>query len=287
MIGRASLRLGTIGPIEINVNVTWLAVFALLVYWLRVGYVAENAGDLSRIAAWLVSGAGALILFASVLAHELSHSLVAIRNGLPIRKITLFIFGGVAHMESEPKTPGVEFKMAIAGPLMSIAIAAVAGLLRFGLLGGSPTGVAALIAEYAFFANAVLACFNLVPGFPLDGGRVLRALLWKVTRNYVKSTLVASAIGRAFGLAMVFAGITAAMAYELPGFLWPVLVGIFIERLAHLSAVRVRRMRPRRTPPGGTAGRRAGFAPISATPRPVYHRPSISVPGSRRDDASG
>ena len=279
MIGRASLRLGTIGPIEINVNVTWLAVFGLLIYWLRVGYVAENGGDLGSIAAWLVSVGGALILFASVLAHELSHSIVAIRNGLPIRKITLFIFGGVAHMESEPKTPGVEFKMAIAGPLMSIAIAAVAGLLRFGLLGGNPTGVAALITEYAFFANAVLACFNLVPGFPLDGGRVLRALLWKVTRDYVKSTLVASSIGRAFGLLMVFAGVTAAIAYEMPGFLWPVLVGVFIERLAHLSAVRVRRMHP-----GVPAGRRAGFAPITATSRPVYQRPSFSVPGSGQDD---
>ena len=90
MIGKASLRLGTIGSIEINVNVTWLAVFGLLIYWLRVGYVAESAPDIAGSAAWLISGAGALILFASVLAHELSHSLVAIRNGLPIKKITLF-----------------------------------------------------------------------------------------------------------------------------------------------------------------------------------------------------
>jgi len=269
MIGKASLRLGTIGSIEINVNVTWLAVLALLVYWLRVGYVAENAADITGVSAWLVSGAGAMILFASVLAHELSHSFVAIRNGLPIRKITLFIFGGVAHMESEPKTPGVEFKMAIAGPLMSLSIAAVAGLVRFGLLGGNPTGVAALITEYAFYANTVLACFNLVPGFPLDGGRVLRALLWKVTRNYVKSTLVASAIGRAFGLLMVFAGITAAITYEMPGFIWPVLVGVFIERLAHLSAVRVKRMHPR-----VPARRRIGFASFTATPRPVFYRDS-------------
>jgi Zn-dependent protease len=279
MIDRASLRLGKIGPIEINVNVTWLAVFALLVYWLRIGYVAETAGDLPGAVAWLVSGAGALVLFASVLAHELSHSFVGIRNGLPIRKITLFIFGGVAHMESEPRTPGVEFKMAIAGPLMSILIAAAAGLLRFWLLDGDPTGVAAMITEYAFYANTALACFNLVPGFPLDGGRVLRALLWRVTHDYVRSTLVAAGIGRAFGLVMVFAGITAAIAYEMPGFFWPVLVGIFIERLAHLSAVRVRRMHP-----GVPQGRRAGFAPITATPRPVYHRPSISILGSRRDD---
>jgi len=267
MISRASLRLGTIGSIEINVNVTWLAVFGLLIYWLRVGYVAEKAGDITGAAAWFVSAAGALILFASVLAHELSHSLIAIRNGLPIRKITLFIFGGVAHMESEPQTPGVEFKMAIAGPIMSISIAAVAGLVRFGLLRGSPTGVVALITEYAFYANTVLACFNLVPGFPLDGGRVLRALLWKVTHNYVKSTLVASAIGRAFGLLMVFAGLTAAIAYEMPGFLWPVLVGVFIERLAYLSAVRVKRMHPK-----VPKRRRFGFAPLTATPRPVFYR---------------
>lgn len=267
MIGRASLRLGTIASIEINVNVTWLAVFALLVYWLRVGYVAENAGDLTGAIPWLISVAGALILFASVLAHELSHSMVAIRNGLPIRKITLFIFGGVAHMESEPRTPGVEFKMAIAGPIMSLLIAAIAALVRFGLLAGNPAGVAALITEYAFYANTVLACFNLVPGFPLDGGRVLRALLWKVTRNYVKSTLVASAVGRAFGLLLVFAGIAAAIGYEEPAFLWPVLVGVFIERLAHLSAVRVRRMHAR-----APLESRVGFAPLTATPRPVFYR---------------
>lgn len=273
MIGRASLRLGTIGSIEINVNVTWLAVFGLLIYWLRVGYVAENAADLSGAVAWLVSVAGALILFASVLAHELSHSLVAIRNGLPIKKITLFIFGGVAHMQSEPRTPGVEFKMAIAGPIMSLVIAAVAGLVRFGLLRGNPVGVAALITEYAFYANTVLACFNLVPGFPLDGGRVLRALLWKVTRDYVKSTVIASGVGRAFGLLLVFAGLSAAIAYEMPGFLWPVLVGVFIERLAHMSAVRVKRMHPK-----GQIKRGIRFAPFTATPRPVFYRDSEPPP---------
>lgn len=273
MIGRASLKIGSIGSIEINVNVTWLAVFALLVYWLRVGYIAENAGDITGVVAWLISAAGALILFASVLAHELSHSLVAIRNGLPIKKITLFIFGGVAHMQSEPRTPGVELKMAIAGPIMSISIAAVAGLLRFGLLGGNPTGVAALITEYAFYANTVLACFNLVPGFPLDGGRVLRALLWKITRDYVRSTVVASGVGRAFGLLLVFAGLSAAIAYEAPAFLWPVLVGVFIERLAHFSAVRVKRMHPRMP-----LSRCTRFAPITATVRPVFYRDSEPPP---------
>jgi Zn-dependent protease len=264
MIAKASLRLGSVGPIEVNVNITWLAVFAMLIYWLRVGYIAETAPHLAGTMAWLVSVLGALLLFVSVLAHELSHSLVALRNGLSIRKITLFIFGGVAHMDSEPRSPGVEFRMAIAGPVASLVIASIFGLLRFGLLVHAEKTVAAVVLEYAFYANLVLACFNLVPGFPLDGGRVLRALLWRLTRDYVRSTLVAAAVGRVFGLFMVFVGVALAVATETPAFLWPALVGTFLERLAFLSA---RRVRPTRRPPSPDGNLR-----IIATPLPTYYR---------------
>ena len=236
----ASLRLGRVGPIEITVNVTWLVIFALLVYWLRTGFVVENAPDLSEPLAWLTSVIGALALFASVLAHELAHSLVALRNGLPIRKITLFIFGGVAHMESEPKRPGVEFKMAIAGPLMSIGIAVVLGVVRFVILKGYRGNPAALVLEYAAYANAVLACFNMVPGYPLDGGRVLRAILWKATGSYVRATRIAAALGRGVGLGLVFVGAMFSVAFGSLSFLWLVLVGSFLERLAFFSSYRLR-----------------------------------------------
>jgi Zn-dependent protease len=270
MIPAASLRLGRIKSIEICINVTWLVVYGLLVYWLRTGYVREMAPEMSGATAWLVSATGALILFASVLAHELAHSFAALRSGLRISKITLFIFGGVAQMESEPRTPGVEFKMAIAGPLASIGLAALLGFVRFVLLKPFAHTAPALVVEYATYANAVLACFNLFPGYPLDGGRVLRSLLWRLSGNFARSTLIAATIGRVIGLGIVFTGVVLSVAWEAPSFLWLVLVGTFLERLAFFSAARVRprQVAPRfeyvfverqdgadwKTPPGGAAG---------------------------------
>jgi Zn-dependent protease len=239
MLGWASLRLGKIKSIEIHVNVTWLVIFVLLVYWVRSRYIPAAAPLLADGPAWVVSVLAALVLFASVLAHELAHSLVAVRNGLPIRKITLFIFGGIAHMESEPRTPGVEMKMAIAGPLTSVGIAAILAVVRFVIFRTSPRSGPALVVEYAMYANAVLAAFNLLPGYPLDGGRVLRAILWKIKRDFVKATTIAAGAGRLFGLLLVFAGVTLAVAWAMPGFLWLVLVGSFLERLAFLSTRRL------------------------------------------------
>jgi Zn-dependent protease len=236
----SSLRLGRVGPIEVTVNVTWLVVFALLVYWLRTGYVHESAPEMSGYLAWLVSVVAVLVLFASVLAHELAHSLVAIRNGLMIRRITLFIFGGVAHMESEPQRPGVEFKMAVAGPLASLALAGLLGLAWVLVPDGAGQGSVVLVLEYAALANAVLACFNLIPGYPLDGGRVLRAVLWKVTGDFVRATTVAAALGRVVGLGLVFLGGMLSAAFSSLGPMWIVLVGSFLERLAFFSAYRTR-----------------------------------------------
>ena len=240
MLPSASLRLGRIRSIEINVNITWLIVFGLLIYWLRTGFIAEAAPEASSVVAWAVSIVGALVLFASVLAHELAHSLVALRNGLPIKRITLFIFGGVAHMEREPASPGVEFKMAVAGPLASIGIALVAGTVRFGLLRHAAGSAPALVFEYATYANAGLAVFNLIPGYPLDGGRLLRAILWKTSGNYVRSTVIASALGRAVGLGLVFLGAMLSVAWDSLSLLWLVLVGSFLERLAFFGAFRAR-----------------------------------------------
>jgi Zn-dependent protease len=236
----ASLRIGKIKSIEIFINVTWLVVYGLLVYWLRTGYMREMAPDMSEATAWLVSASAALVLFASVLAHELAHSLTALRSGLRISRITLFIFGGVAQMESEPRSPGVEFKMAVAGPLASIALAVLLGLARFVLLAPVARSGPALVVEYATYANAVLACFNLLPGYPLDGGRVLRSILWKLSGNFSRATRIAATLGRIIGLAIVFVGAMLSVAWETPGFLWLVLVGTFLERLAFLSGERAR-----------------------------------------------
>ena len=264
MISKASLRLGTIGPIEVSVNVTWLAIFALLVYSLRIGYIAQNAPHLPGYAAWLVSSLGAVLLFVSVLAHELSHSLVALKNGLSIRKITLFVFGGVAHMDSEPRSPGVEFRMAIAGPVASLVIAGLCWLVKSAAVRIGGETVATMVLEYAFLANLFLACFNLIPGFPLDGGRVMRAILWRLTGNYIRSTVIAATAGRVFALFLVFAGVTLAVATGMAMFLWPALVGTFLERLAFLSAQRAKLAR--RPPAVGRP------IQITTTPLPTYHR---------------
>ena len=265
MFGRASLKIGTIKSIEINVNITWLIVFGLLVYWLRTGYVVENAPGMGGVESWMVSALGALLLFGSVLAHELSHSLVGLSQGLPIRRITLFIFGGVAQMEREPRSPGVELKMALAGPGASILIAGVFGFTRFVILRHDPSSAAALVTEYATYANLALACFNMVPGYPLDGGRVLRALLWLRSRDFVKSTIIAAAGGRAFGLILVFAGMVLFVALSAPGFLWLVFVGTFLERLAFMSEFRARMMR--RQAPAEVIGPQV----VSMTPFPRYY----------------
>jgi Zn-dependent protease len=263
VIGRASLRLGKIGPVEVNVNVTWLAIFALLTYWLRFKYISEVAPGLGGYTAWAVSLVGAVLLFASVLAHELSHSFVALRHGLSIRRITLFIFGGVAHMESEPRSPGVELRMALAGPIASLLIAAVCLLVRGLVVRAGGRGAIPLVLQYAFMANLALGTFNLIPGFPLDGGRVLRALLWRLTGSFSKSTAIAAGAGRVFGLVMVFGGVTLAVGADMPVFFWPALVGAFLERLAFLSGLRAR---PLRRPAG-----RDEEVRFSATPLPEYH----------------
>jgi Zn-dependent protease len=263
MIRKASLRLGRIGPIEVDVNATWLAIFALLVYWLRVRYVAEVAPDLHGYAGWLLSVLGAVLLFVSVLAHELSHSLVALRNGLSIRKITLFIFGGVAHMDSEPASPGVELRMAAAGPVASLIIAALCGSARLAAIRFAGETTVSIVLEYVALANLALACFNLVPGFPLDGGRILRAVLWKLTGNFLRSTVIAAGVGRVVGVLMVFAGVALAVGAAMPAFLWPALVGAFLERLAFVSIRRVKAVP--RSPAGNDPMH------IAATPLPTYY----------------
>ncbi len=242
MFPGGSLKLGKIKGIEVNVNITWLIVFALLIYSLRTEYFAKDVDHLGSVTTWLMSIIGALILFASVLAHELSHSLIALRQGLPIRKITLFLFGGVAQMGAEPATPGAELRMAIAGPIASFAIAALAGLLRFGFLSGHADSAAALVARYVMFANVVLGCFNMLPGFPLDGGRVLRAVIWKWSGNYFRATQIAARIGRMIGLCFVFIGVMMSVAFDAPGFLWLAFIGTFLERLAFMSEGAVRRL---------------------------------------------
>ena len=194
---RATIRLGKILGIPIRLDYSWFIIFELLTFQLaRLGYT-EYGPQLGGAAfRYFLSAITAILLFGSILLHELGHSYVALRKGIAIRSITLFIFGGVAETTEEPRTATEEFEIAAAGPLVSVAIAAVAWSLEtLGGRGPSHTREPLIylpiwltfILNYLSSVNATIVIFNMIPGFPLDGGRIFRAILWKVTGNLKSS----------------------------------------------------------------------------------------------------
>ena len=170
----ASIKLGRIWNIPIGLHPSWFIIFALLTWSLATGYFPREFGGLSTAAHVLLGLVTTLLFFASVLAHELGHSFIALRNRIPVTRITLFIFGGVAQIAEEPKSPGAEFRIAIAGPLVSLSLA---GLFGITYLLDQRIPYLAAPSAYLLRINLILALFNLIPGFPLDGGRVLRAIV--------------------------------------------------------------------------------------------------------------
>jgi Zn-dependent protease len=210
--GRMSLpnwRIGRALGIPIHVHASWFVVFFYVTWSLAKGYLPETLPGLSVPRYWGMGGIAALLLFLSVLLHELGHSYVALRYQIPIRQITLFIFGGVAHMGKEPPSPRAEFLIAIAGPLVSLILGA-------GCLGGA-MAVESLFARSGFqglivlgsllgMVNVQLGLFNLIPGFPLDGGRVLRAGLWARNKDFNRATSQAALVGIGFGVALGLIG---------------------------------------------------------------------------------
>jgi Zn-dependent protease/CBS domain-containing protein len=231
-----AFRIGRVFGIDIEIDYTWFIVFALVAIGLVPGALSRSGlPDMpvaARLAVYLVT---ALLFFGSVLLHELSHSIVALRNGLKITGITLFLFGGVSKMAEEPKSAGVEFRIAIAGPLASLALAGVFGLLSV-LARPYPAG-RALSVPFNWLAvmNVVLAVFNLLPGFPLDGGRVLRAGLWRAFRNLGEATRIASTFGNALGILMIVGGIFLVVTTGQLGSLWISLIGWFLTQAAQSS----------------------------------------------------
>jgi len=203
MIGRGFL-LGTVFGVPIRIDYSWLIIAALLTWSLSnaVGQEYPYLGQMSRI---LLGLSGALLLFGSVLAHELSHAVVALKNGVRIRGITLFIFGGAAEMIDEPETARSELAIAVAGPAMSLALALVFGALHYAGLGLAPLPLVDL-ADLLKRMNLLLVAFNLVPGFPLDGGRVLRAMLWGIWGKLSPATRAAAQVGSLFGALLVAGG---------------------------------------------------------------------------------
>jgi Zn-dependent protease/predicted transcriptional regulator len=234
MFGK-KIQLFSLFGFKVSIDITWLFLAALVTWSLASGLFPYYFHDLSTATYWWMGVAGALGLFISIIFHEFCHSLVARRFNLPMKGITLFIFGGVAEMEDEPSSPGVEFLMAIAGPLSSIALAVVLYLVaRLGRGVGWPLPVNAVI-HYLAWLNLILAVFNLIPAFPLDGGRVLRSILWRVKGNARWATRIATAFGSGFGMILVVLGVIYFLGGVFIQGVWYFLIGLFIRNASEMS----------------------------------------------------
>ncbi|MGC9529661.1 MAG: site-2 protease family protein [Candidatus Bipolaricaulaceae bacterium] len=230
---KGAFRVGKIAGIAIGVHYTWLVAFALVAWSLAAGYFPQAYPEWGQSAYWITGTVAALLLFLSVLVHELAHSLVARARGMPVRNITLFIFGGVSNIAGEAEAPKDEFLMSIVGPLTSLALAAVFWGIR-AAVGDVDTPLAATLG-YLAVINALLAGFNLVPGFPLDGGRVLRSILWSVTGSLPRATNIAAAAGQAFAWVLIGWGVFQLLAGSLIGGLWIAFIGWFLNGAAESS----------------------------------------------------
>ncbi len=211
--------------IPVYVHVSWLVIFGLLTWTLATGYFPAASPDLPALSYWVKGLVAALLFFLSILLHEVGHSWVAIRAGIRIRSITLFIFGGLAQMERDPDDGRTEVRIALAGPIVSLLLALA--FLGLGALPFVPAG-ARSVARYLGFVNLVLAAFNLVPAFPLDGGRVLRGLLWS-RQGKVRATRSAAAAGTFFALLLIVLGVVQFLSGNGIGGVWSVLVGWFLK----------------------------------------------------------
>ena len=220
---------------EVRIDVSWIIIAVLVVWSLAQGVFPLYYEGLSSSTYWILGVIGAVGLFASIIFHELCHSLVARRFGLPMKGITLFIFGGVAEMDEEPQSPKAEFFMAIAGPLASVFLGALAfGLFAIGRSVVWPQPLM-MILNYLGSINLLLAIFNMLPAFPLDGGRVFRSILWHYKKNIRWATRVASGVGSGFGLALIFIGIFSVLAGGIVGGIWWALIGLFLRSASKMS----------------------------------------------------
>ena len=231
-----AFKIGRIAGIDILVHWSWFAVFLLLTWWLSEGFFQEVYADWSKGQAWAASVVTTLLFFGSILVHELSHSLTAKRLGLPVRSITLFIFGGVSALGGEPASARQEFQIAIVGPLTSFVLGAVCGIIALiSWLAGVENSAPAAVAEYLALINVAVGIFNLLPGFPLDGGRVLRATLWARSGNMLKATRWAASAGTVISFGLIAAGVLAVLAGAFINGVWFIVIGWFLRNASESS----------------------------------------------------
>lgn len=227
------IRIGRLFGIEIRLHWSWFIIF-LLVTWLLAGQYFPSVDAYkgwSTATRWVIGVVTSLLFFASVLAHELAHSLVARGAGLQVSSITLFIFGGVSQLTEEPKSAGSEFRMALAGPGTSLLIGGICWGIFFATRHSSASPVAGMT-FWLGYINVALAAFNLIPGFPLDGGRVLRSILWWRSKDLRRATRIAALIGRGVGYFFIFGGIALIFLGYWSNGIWLALIGWILENAA-------------------------------------------------------
>jgi Zn-dependent protease len=232
-----TFHLGTIAGFRIQIHPSWLIILVLLTSTLALGWFPQALPGQTTSVYWSAGFLATLLLFASVLLHELAHALVARARGLPVEQITLFLFGGVADLKEEPKRAGTEFQIAVVGPLTSLAIGALSLAAALALGGGNPLFPAML--GYLGVSNLALGVFNLLPGFPLDGGRVLRSILWKLTGSLPKATRWATRVGQGTAYLFLVVGIWQVFASDVLGGLWLAFIGWFLLNAARAANAQV------------------------------------------------
>ena len=229
-----AFNIGKIFGIQFRLHYSWFIIFTLVTVFLSWQVFPLSLIDQPQVVYWIMGVVTSLLFFASVLAHELAHSLIGRAHGIPIKSITLFIFGGAAMMTREATRASDELKMAIAGPVSSLLIAAL-----FGIVYATFNGIVnqlALMAYWLAYINVVLAVFNLFPGFPLDGGRILRSLIWHFSGNYMRATRIATQAGRVIGYLFIAGGFLLILADgNLLSGIWLVFIGWFLANTAKAS----------------------------------------------------
>jgi Zn-dependent protease/CBS domain-containing protein len=237
MFGRRFTLFKLLG-FQVQVDASWLFIAGLVTWSLAGGLFPAGYPGLATSTYWLMGIIGAVLLFGSIVVHELFHSLVARRYDIPMKGITLFIFGGVADMEREPATPKAEFLMAAAGPAASIVIGFIFYILHAAVRNIWPAPVIGVVA-YLWWVNWVLAAFNLIPAFPLDGGRIMRSALWQWKGDLLSATRIASRVGSGFAMALMVLAVLRLFTGDLFTAVWWFLIGSFLGRLAKASYTQV------------------------------------------------
>jgi len=234
MFGK-SIKLFKLFGFEVKIDLSWIFIAVLIAWSLAIGYFPFRYKNLSTQTYWLMGIVGAMGLFVSIIFHELCHSLVARRFGISMKGITLFIFGGVAEMGEEPPNAKAEFWMAVMGPVSSVLL----GVIFYGLYSEAfrANWSVPVTGTFRYLAglNGLLAVFNLLPAFPLDGGRVLRAILWSLKKNFRWATRVASRVGSTFGFLMIALGLFNVLMGNFIGGIWWFLIGMFLQSSAKMS----------------------------------------------------